>query len=121
MKHKALIVIMIAIFLLGLGGSLFVLFSAPKSTVDIISGGRLVETVDLRTSPDREIVVEYEGRTNTIEIKDGQIRVIDAQCYDHTCMRMGYLTSSSLPIVCLPNRLVIAFSGGSGAVDAVTR
>lgn len=121
MKNKALIIIMIVIFLLGLGGSLFVLFSGAKNTVNIISDGRIVESVDLSASPDRKIVVEYEGRTNTVEIKDGKIHVIDAECYDHTCMKMGWLESASLPIVCLPNHLVIEYADDNNAPDAVTR
>lgn len=121
MKNKALIIIIIVIFLLGVGGSLFVLFSGSKNTVQIISDGRVIESIDLSSSDDREIVVAYEGRTNTIEIKDGKIRVIDAECPDHTCMRMGALKSAALPIVCLPNRLVIAFAEGSSVPDAVTR
>lgn len=121
MKYRILIVICAAIFLLGVGGSLFVLFSGEKSTVNILSDGQLIESIDLNTSPDREIVVEYEGRTNTIEIKDGRIRVIDAQCPDHTCVRMGYLENASMPIVCLPNRLVITFADEKSDVDAMTR
>ena len=121
MKNKALIIIIIVIFLLGVGGSVFVMFSGSKNTVNIISDGKIVESVDLSSSPDREIVVEYEGRTNTVEIKDGKIRVIDAECPDHTCMRMGTLESAALPIVCLPNHLVITFADDDSAVDAVSR
>lgn len=121
MKYKILIIIIAVIFLLGAGGSLFVLFYAPKSTVEILSDGKVVETLDLRTAEDRTITVEFEGRTNTIEIKGGRIRVSDADCFDHTCMRMGYLSSAAMPIVCLPNHLVIAYSDSAGAPDAVTR
>lgn len=121
MKNKMLMIVIVVIFLLGVGGSVLVLFSGAKSTVDILSDGKKIESVALSSSPDRTITVEYEGRTNTIEIKDGRIRVIDADCPDHTCMRMGYLESAALPIVCLPNHLVITFSDESPAVDAVTR
>lgn len=121
MRYKTLIIIIIVIFLSGVGGSLFVLFSGSTNTVNILSDGKLIESVDLNTSPDREIVVEYEGRTNTVEIKDGKIRVIDAQCPDHTCIRMGCLENAAMPIVCLPNRLVVEFADDKSDVDAVTR
>ncbi|MBQ3416411.1 MAG: NusG domain II-containing protein [Ruminococcus sp.] len=121
MKYKILIMIGVVIFLLGVGGSLFVLFSGSTNTVNIFSDGELIESVDLKASPDREMIVEYEGRTNTVEIKDGKIRVIDADCPDHTCIRMGYLENAAMPIVCLPNRLVITFADDASGVDAVTR
>ena len=121
MKYKILIVICVVIFLLGVGGSLFVLFTGAKTTVNVFCDGELIESIDLKASPDREMIVEFEGRTNTIEIKDGKIRVIDADCPDHTCIRMGYLENAAMPIVCLPNRLVITFADDASGVDAVTR
>ena len=48
--------------------------------------------------------------SNTIQIQDGKICVQAAECPDQTCVHMGYLSDSGLPIVCLPNRLVIQFS-----------
>ena len=123
MKQKILIMIIAVIFLLSAAGSLFILFSPSKDTVRIISDGRVIETVDLRTAEDREIITEYQGRTNTVTIRDGEIFVSDAECFDHTCMRMGALKSASLPIVCLPNHLVIEFvdETEASAADAVTR
>ncbi len=121
MKYKILILVIAVIFLLSAAASLFVLYSPPKSTVRIISDGKLIETVNLFSAEDRTFTVEYQGRTNTIEIKDGQIRVKDAECYDHTCVKMGWLYSASMPIVCLPNHLVIEYAGSSDDVDAVTR
>lgn len=50
------------------------------------------------------------SRSNTIQIQDGKICVQAAECPDQTCVHMGYLSDSGLPIVCLPNRLVIQFS-----------
>ena len=42
------------------------------------------------------------------EIKAHQIRMLEAECPDNTCVHMGWL-DSTVPIVCLPNRLVIQF------------
>ena len=56
-----------------------------------------------------------------MDIKDRQIRVKDADCPDKTCVGMGWLSSSSMPIVCLPHKLVIQFTDDTGDVDALTR
>ncbi len=56
-------------------------------------------------------VVEYEGRTNTIEISDGKIRVTDADCLDKVCVNTGWL--GAMPIICIPNRLEIRFAEGA--------
>ncbi|MBQ2093605.1 MAG: NusG domain II-containing protein, partial [Ruminococcus sp.] len=46
----------------------------------------------------------------------------EAECPDKTCVNMGWLSSASMPIVCLPNHLVIEFAAGyEDGVDAVAR
>ena len=44
---------------------------------------------------------------NIIEIKNGRIHMQKADCPDHICMNIGWL--SDVPIVCMPNKLVIEF------------
>ena len=43
-----------------------------------------------------------------IEVKDGRWHVMEVECYDYTCKNMGWASMDSLlPIICLPNDLVI--------------
>jgi hypothetical protein len=76
----------------------------------------------------REMPLDTNGRTevttalgsNTIEVADGQIRVVDATCTNKDCVHQGPISRPGQTIVCLPNRLVIRIegsddeSGGSG-------
>lgn len=92
-----------------------VLFSGSGSPrAEIWSQGKLVKTVDL--AADQTFTVDTETGSNTIEIKDGTIRVTEADCPDHICVERG-ACSGGAPIVCLPNRLVIRFTGWA-EVDA---
>ena len=45
--------------------------------------------------------------TNVCEIKDGQARMISAQCPDHLCMKQKAIDEKGGTIVCLPNKVVI--------------
>lgn len=111
MKAKnVLLTICILIFLTGLIGSLWLIFKSHSQTVQIIQDGTVLYTIDLEKSEDQTIEVEYQGSKNVIQIQDHQICVIDAECPDHTCVKMGELKSSAAPIVCLPNKLVISFA-----------
>ena len=122
MKYKILILICVLIFFIGIIGSLFVLFSPKKSTVNIKRDNEVLYTFDLSETGDKEFVIPYGDSSNTVEIKDGKIRVKSAECPDKTCVETGWLSSSSMPIVCLPNHLVIEFTDGNDAdVDAVAR
>lgn len=83
---------------------------AETFLVEIVSGERVLYTLDLATAEDELFTVEYQGRTNTVQVKEGEICVIHADCPDQTCVHMGKLISASLPIVCLPNHLVIRYA-----------
>lgn len=121
MKYKILTAVIAVVFVLGIVGSIFVLNSPAKNTVRIISDGEVLYTIDLSAAEDTIFTVEYGEHRNTVEISDHRIRVVDADCPDLTCVRMGWLSGSGMPIVCLPHRLVIEFTDPTGDVDAVTR
>jgi hypothetical protein len=42
---------------------------------------------------------------NTVEIKNSKVRMLSADCPDHRCVKQG--AGDVLPIVCLPNRVVV--------------
>ena len=120
MKLRILIIIAAAVFIAGIIGCVLVLNAPKKNTVIIKSGGKVLYTLDLSKEDDRAFEVKSsDGGVNLIEIKDGKIRVKSADCPDKTCMRMGWLESSAMPVVCLPHRLVIEFTDDDGGVDAV--
>jgi len=61
------------------------------------------------------------GGLNIVEADHGRIRMLEADCSDRFCIRQGWVSSGLVPIVCLPNRVVITFEGGTDdmGVDAV--
>lgn len=107
-----------ALLLSGIIGSILVLRRPDTSLVRIVQDGEVLYQFDLQQEEDQTIRVEYEGRVNTVEIKDHQIHMLQAECPDQTCVNMGWLDSSA-PIVCLPNRLVIEFYDDTDAPDGV--
>ena len=117
MTTKTWILLLAGLLVLCLALSAYFLW--PKETAayaEIWSDGELMHKVDL--SVDRDITVQTARGTNVIRVKDGKIAMVEATCPDHYCMRRGFCNSGS-QIVCLPNRLVIRFVGGSG-LDGVS-
>ena len=104
---------------LGILGSMLVLQRPDTSMVEILRDGEVLYRLDLEQEEDQILEIEYEGRTNTVEIKDHQIRMAEAECPDNTCVHMGWLDSAA-PIVCLPNHLVIQFVKAGGDIDSIT-
>lgn len=112
MKRSAVFIAITAvIFLSAAAGSIIVFGGNTGDIVNIKSGGELLYTIDLSKAEDCIFNIEYEGGVNTVEIKDHMIHVSDADCPDKICVNTGWIGGDrkSVPIVCLPNRLVIEF------------
>ena len=91
----------------------------PASHAKIYKDNTLTEVVNLVavTEPFNIVVPDY----NLLEVEQGRIRVSEANCSDGTCIRQGWKSGGIMPIVCLPNRLVVVFESGelTNGVDAV--
>lgn len=121
MKYKVFVIIIAVILVAGIIGSISVLNAPQKNTVRILADGEERYVIDLSTAEDTTFDIKTDGHVNTIEIKDQRIRVASADCPDKTCVNMGWLSTSAMPIVCLPHRLVIEYADSPDGVDAVTR
>ena len=82
LKYKIIIVIAVLIFAAGVAGSMIILNAPKKNTVIIKSDGKILYTLDLSSEPDRTFEIKTDRGENTVEIKDGKIRVISADCPD---------------------------------------
>lgn len=107
------------IFFVGIISGIWVMRKPKTNNVSIIQDREVLYQLNLAREEDRTFEIEYNGKTNIIEIKEHRIRMADAECPDKTCVQMGWL-DSSVPIVCLPNHLVIQFSDADGGIDAGT-
>lgn len=106
------------IFVVSAAASIAALLRHGGKEIEIISDGRVLYTIDLGREHDREIAVEYKGRINHIVIENGDVYMKEADCPDHTCIKTGRLSESGVPIVCLPNHLMIRYKSGGGEADA---
>lgn len=62
-----------------------------------------------------------EGAYNTLTISDGEARISDANCGDHTCIHTGAISREGQQIICLPHELIIEITGGDASeLDAST-
>lgn len=120
MKNKILIITAGLLFVIGIIGSILVLNAPADDVVVIKRDDKILYTIDLKTAEDKTFDITYGGEKNTVEIKGGKIRVKDADCPDKVCVKTGWLSSSAIPIVCLPHHLVIEFRGKS-EIDAVAK
>lgn len=112
-KVKALALFLSAFLVLVTAVCPLYLLLLPQSydscVADIYLNGQLVESISLGQVQE-PYTIELNGNygyTNRIEVHPGKIGVIWADCPDKLCVRQGFLETPVIPIVCLPNRLVI--------------
>ena len=82
-------------------------------SIQITVDGELYGTYSL----DKDQVIQI-GNTNVCEIKDGQVKMTEADCPDHLCMKQPAVGGAGGYIVCLPNRVVIQGEGDSDSQDS---
>lgn len=120
-KQKLLLWGCAVIFLLGIAESIWLILAPHGTQVNIVQDRTVLYSFDLAEAKDQTLEIEYEGRINTVQIENGKIRMLEAECPDKTCIHMGWLSSRAMPIVCLPNHLSIEYAGAVDDVDAVIR
>ena len=89
---------------------------------DLYQNGKLLQTIRLDT-----VVSEYTfeipgdaGASNTVCVRPGSIAIVSASCPDQICVHQGFISTSLLPITCLPNRLVIRVREEAAVLDDTT-
>lgn len=89
---------------------------------DLYQNGELLQTIRLDT-----VNAEYtfdvpgeNGATNTVCVRPGSIAIVSASCPDQICVHQGFISTSLLPITCLPNRLVIRVRKEASIPDDTT-
>jgi len=84
---------------------------AEGSTVVIQVDDQTVEKLNLRES--RELTVKGHTGDVRVEIRDGRVRVVDAECPNRICVHTGWRSKHGEVIVCVPNRTIIRILGGA--------
>jgi len=90
--------------------------SGQAAKAVIYQDSRMLESVDL----DKDSLFSILNGKMQIKVKDGKIRVVDADCPQHLCVNMGWIQYSGQSIVCVPNKILIEIKSlGPQLVDAV--
>ena len=129
-KKRAYILLSV-IALLGILSVIFlvIIFNAEKKSATdkyalIYQDGKLLYSINLSDimTPCKITITGDNGSYNTILADNGRISMSDASCPDKICVHTGSIDTAFLPIVCIPNKIVIQIKEASSGstIDAVT-
>lgn len=95
---------------------------SQKNVAQIYQDGTLIQTIPLYLVTENYTftVTGNNGCQNEIEVRPGSIGIISADCPDKLCIHQGFISTSRLPITCLPNRLVIRIEAEADDMDVLT-
>lgn len=121
LPDKKLKVLDIAVYLVVIS---FVIFSViyfakgRSSNTDYIIVTTDHGTAEYSLSEDTEIEIFSAGYTYTLRIKDGEGKIISADCPDKVCVASRAIGKNGGSIVCVPGKLIVEGSA-EGGVDIV--
>ena len=121
---KVCAIVCAILFVSALAGTVITLVGGPAEQIEILLGDELLYSGNARIDGEPlRINAEKGEEYNLIRIDDRGVCVEEANCRGQVCVRMGYLKSAYMPIVCLPHRLVIRYKSSANSkskVDAVS-
>ncbi|XCP83499.1 NusG domain II-containing protein [Roseburia hominis] len=92
--------------------------STDSGYVEVRVDGEVTGTYDL--AKDQEIVLG--GGKNTMTIRDGKVKMTEANCPDQLCMHQKAISRNQESIICLPNKIVLQIVNQDQAeLDAVAK
>lgn len=100
--------IIIGVVLVVVGVLVFFLYGVNGDSgkyVQVEVNGEVVETFELTDDVQKQY--DFDGNTNTLQIKDGKASVIEANCPDGICTNHMPVSRAGESIICLPHKLVV--------------
>lgn len=116
---KIILIALLAAAVLSAGFLLLQQKQTSSPVARITRDGELIREIPLdEVEESYSFVVEDEAGSNTILVEPGRIRVSEADCPDQVCVNQGFISDGTVPVVCLPHKLMIEIVGGGSEFDA---
>ena len=58
------------------------------------------------------------GGENRVWVQEDLVFMDSANCPDQTCVKQGAIKDGTVPIVCLPHKVIVRIEGGESGLDA---
>lgn len=119
--EKRLLLIVILCCLLWLAGEWLFPPLLPAQQAVITVNGQVTRVVTLQGQEEQIRVVGPHGY-DIVEIRGNRVRIVEADCPDKLCIKLGWISRPQQSIVCLPNRIAVRITSSQTAeVDAIAR
>ena len=117
-RHLVDIIVISAIIFIAVVATVFLLIFRQEGDVAVVKVG---DAVIGEYSLSQNGTFVLNGGTNTLVIENGTARLINSECPNHDCEKMGKIKYVGQFIECLPNDLSVTVKGNQNdGVDIVS-
>ena len=119
--NKATKLIAAALALVVLGSAAWIVFFKGQTDnlrVVIEVDGEVYAAYDMDEVKGIIPISTPDGGENRIWVQDDLVFMDDANCPDQTCVKQGVIKDGTVPIVCLPHKVIVRIEGGESGLDA---
>lgn len=118
MKSKGILFLLLAAIVASAAFILLQKRGADAPAARIIRDGVLLEEINLdKVDKPYSFTLEDKSGWNTVQVEQGRIRISEADCPDQVCVNQGWIADGTVPVICLPHKLVIKIINGGDDVD----
>lgn len=121
-KTKGDLILIVALVAFGLGALIYNHVIVPRrgqaSRVVIEIEGEVVQELNLLRNGEGIRFTSQRGY-NVVEIKDGKVRISEADCPDQICVNTGWREHVGQVIVCMPHHFVVKIEGSADPQSGV--
>ena len=91
--------------------------STSQDTAQVVVKDADGTEYELPLSQNAKTTVKSSAGTNVVQVKNGRVRVLDADCPNQDCVHQGWISTSGQQIVCLPHKLTVDIVDENGSAD----
>lgn len=100
--------------------AVIVILLFPRGTsshvAEIYFDGNLIRTMNLKE--DQQVYLDVGM---LVKVEGGRISVVDSDCPEKLCVSQGAIDKPNIPIVCVPNKIIIRIPSGISDIDVITQ
>ena len=123
MNKKTALLLGALLLVVGLSAAAIFLPQRGGTTAVISKDGMVLHEIRLDTllEPKTFHISGENGEENLVRVERGRVCMASASCPDQVCVNQGYIDNGALPIVCLPNKVIVTIEGGENSLDAAAK
>ncbi len=119
-KGDYILIILLIGMAMGLSWQLGLGDKSGFSQVQIVQDGKVIESYVIDEDFYKLVEISRNGEENVIEISEGSVKMLSANCPDKLCMHSHPISKNGEMIVCLPHRVYVRIvSAQEDPVDIV--